>query len=215
MIIVNDILSIFGKMLSEGWGYIPNSSGEIWTQEKQNKSTNNLVNKYGQRWIGHRVADCSGAFVYAYKQHGLNIYHGSNRIAREYVIELLPPSMAKPGMAAFKGRNPGTQYYDLPNEYKPGGKHYNGDTVDYYHIGLVDRDGVNVINAQSTQKGVKRTKLSDGWCAVGYLKSVIYEEANNTIGDKPMSNIATIKSPDGGILAAGSPMPRGGRLLAS
>lgn len=171
------LVADFQKMYSDKWGYIPGASGQLWTQADQTKkaATDSGVSKYGQQWVGHYVADCSGAFVCAYRKYGLSIYHGSNRIAREYVVELLPPSQAKPGMAAFKAYNPGDKYYSLPSEYKSGGSHYDGDMKDYYHIGLVDADTAYVLNSASTSSGFKRSKLSDGWCAVGYLKAVVYE----------------------------------------
>lgn len=180
------LVADFQKMYSNKWGYIPGTSGQLWTQADQtNKAAaDSGVSKYGQKWVGHYVADCSGAFVCAYRKYGLSIYHGSNRIAREYVIKLLPPSQAKPGMAAFKAYNPGDKYYSLPGEYKPGGSHYDGDMKDYYHIGLVDADTTYVLNSASTSSGFKRSKLSDGWCAVGYLKAVVYEG-----GDVPMSHL--------------------------
>ena len=185
----NEIVSAFQGYLAAGDGYIPGASGQTWTQNAQDKSTNATVQKYGQQWVGHRVEDCSGAFVRAYKAHGMSIYHGSNRIAREYVVELLPIDQAKPGMAAFKARKPGEQYYDLPGEYKPGGKHYNGDLTDYYHIGLVDDNPEYVINAQSAQTGVVRSKLSSNWCAVGYLKAVQYDDQEDKdMADKMVVN---------------------------
>lgn len=171
-----DIVRDFKKMLDAGDGYIAGTSGELWTQEKQNRATDTMAKKYGQQWVGRHVEDCSGAFVRAYKQYGLSIYHGSNRIARSYVVSLLPVSQAKPGMAAFKAREPGEQLYDLPSQYKPGGSHYNGDLNDYYHIGLVDSDPRYVLNAQSTQRGFQRSKMQDGWDAVGCLKAVDYTE---------------------------------------
>lgn len=182
------IISDFQMMYNDRWGYIPGSSGQLWTQAAQDKKAlaDPGVAKYGQQWVGHKVADCSGAFVNSYRQHGLTIYHGSNRIAREYVVELLPPSYARPGMAAFKAYKPGDKYYALPSEYKPGGAHYNGNLFDYYHIGLVDDDPAYVINAASTKSGVKRSKLSDNWCAVGYLKAVQYD--NNNGEETPMTN---------------------------
>ena len=186
MIKASDLIAAFQGYLTAHDGYIPNTSGETWTAEKQANATGETVQKYGSQWIGHRVEDCSGAFVRAYKAHGLSIYHGSNRIAREYVAQLLPPSYAKPGMAAFKAYNPGDKYYALPSEYKPGGKHYNGDLLDYYHIGLVDDDPAYVINAASTKSGVKRSKLADGWCAVGYLKAVNYNPQEGTTMNKQM-----------------------------
>lgn len=168
------LIRLFQAMLADKWGYIPATSGEMWIAEKQAKAakTSDVVSHYGSKWIGHHVADCSGAFVYAYRQHGLSIYHGSNRIAREYVRELQPPDQARPGMAAFKARKPSDKLYDLPAEYRQGGRHYNGDLLDYYHIGLVDSDPAYVLNSQSTATGFVRSKLKSGWVAVGYLKDV-------------------------------------------
>lgn len=175
MISRNDMIMDFQQFYKEKRGYIPGTSGETWTQEKQNRMAqeNQMVAQYGEQWIGKKVDDCSGAFVDAYRQHGESIYHGSNRIAREYVVEIVPISEAKPGYAAFKIRKPGEDKYQLPDEYKKGGSHYNGDLNDYYHIGLIDEDGKNVINAQSTSKGFTRTGLNLWHCAAR-LKAVSY-----------------------------------------
>jgi hypothetical protein len=181
MIKASDLIAAFQSYLAAGDGYIPNTSGETWTAKKQAKATSETVIKYGSQWIGHRVEDCSGAFVRAYRAHNLSIYHGSNRIAREYVVELLPLSAAKPGMMAFKLRKPSEKYYDLPSEYKQGGRRYNGDLNDYYHIGLVDDNPAYVINAQSTQTGVVRSKLTNGWDCVAWPNAVQHDE-----GGEPM-----------------------------
>ena len=117
--------------------------------------------------------DCSGAYVYAYSLFKQYIYHGSNAIARRYVVKLLPVSQAKPGMAAFKARAPGHRYYGLPDKYKKGGGSYNGDLNDYYHIGLVDLDGKGVLNAQSEALGFGRSPVSK-WLYVAELKAVEY-----------------------------------------
>ena len=185
------LIRLFQGYLAARDGYIPGASGQLWTREKQQKSDVPTVQKHGAQWIGHHVEDCSGAFVRAYKSAGLSIYHGSNRIARVFVRQLLPPDQARPGMAAFKGRGPGEKGYDLPGEYRPGGQYYTGDLVDYYHIGLVDSDPQYVINAQSTQTGVVRSKLSSGWCAVGYLKDITYG------GGNPMQNKMMVVIGDG------------------
>ena len=213
MIKASDLIAAFQGYLAAHDGYIPGASGERWTAEKQAKATGETVQKYGSQWIGHRVEDCSGAFVRAYRAHDLSIYHGSNRIAREYVNELLPPSAAKPGMAAFKLRKPGEKYYDLPSEYKQGGRHYNGDLNDYYHIGLVDDNPAYVINAQSTRTGVARSKLTNGWDCVARLKSVQYDEGSResmqrqvvggklNLREKPDTNSNRIAQiPDGAIV---------------
>lgn len=122
------------------------------------------------------TVDCSGAFVYAFRQFGNSIYQGSNRIQRTEIVKLLPISEAKPGMAAFKKREPGNSLYDLPSAYKPGGAYYNGDLSDYYHIGLVDDDTAWVLNAQSSKTGFARSPISQNWCGCGYLKHVDYDK---------------------------------------
>lgn len=192
MIPYKELIGCFQTMLDNGWGYIPATAGELWTQAKQNTTKNQMAQRYGQKWVGHRVADCSGAFVYAYKLHGLSIYHGSNRIAREYVVELLPPEKAQAGMAAFKFYPQGSKGWNLPSEYRQGGAHYNGDLNDYYHIGTVDLDTRYVINAATTQNGVIRSKISNGWNAVGYLKAVNYEE------EHIVADVMYVVAPNGG-----------------
>lgn len=150
-----EIIADFQRMLSEKWEYVLSSSSP-------------------------GAVDCSGAFVWSYGQHGKSIFHGSNRILRTEIVALLPIDRWKPGMAAFKRRTPGQQGYALPESYQPGGKHYNGDLNDYYHIGLVD-DGGGVLNAQSSKTGFVRSKLDGSWCGVGYLKQVDYGEVQQAI----------------------------------
>lgn len=153
MIPVYELLTLFKRMYDERWTY-----------------------EWGAASDG--VVDCSGAFVYAYRKFGKSIYHGSNRIARKYVVELLPITEARPGMAAFKLRKPGEEYYALPQGYMSGGPQYNGDLNDYHHIGLVDEDPAYVLNAKSTAEGFRRNRIADGWDCVARLTDVEYEEAD-------------------------------------
>lgn len=146
---VAGLISLFQRMQKEHWAY-------EWGVAKKG------------------CVDCSGAFVWAFKQYGKSIYQGSNRIARSYVAELLPISAAKPGMAAFKARAPTESGYALPKKYKKKGKFYNGDLQDYYHIGLVDEDTHYILNAQNPQNGFVRSSATRGWDYVGYLKAVDY-----------------------------------------
>ena len=172
---MQDILGQFRIMLDEHWAYVPNGSS------------------YGE-------VDCSGAFVYAYRHFGKDIPHGSNAIARRSVGELLPVSMAKTGMAAFKLRTPEDKNYALPDKYRVGGRDYNGDLNDYYHIGLVDKTGKYVINAQSSQTGVVLTPI-DKWAKVAYLNEVDYGEPQKDAGtievDIPMETNAVVKTGNG------------------
>jgi hypothetical protein len=75
--------------------------------------------------------DCSGAFVWAYRQLGASIEHGSNSIAHLRVGEYVPVAKAKPGYAVFKlrawrddsdnggnrwfGQQPGDVYHTILN----------------------------------------------------------------------------------------------------
>lgn len=160
---VRELIAIFQRMYTEHWAY------------KSNAAQTGCV-------------DCSGAFVWAYKQFGASIAHGSNAIARSYVLALLPVSEAQPGMAAFKIRRPGDEKYALPAKYQPGGSAYNGDLNDYYHIGLVDTDARYVLNAQSTATGFQRSKIAQNWACVGYLKAVDYGDEKTNGDEEPMMN---------------------------
>lgn len=134
--------------------------------------------------------DCSGAFVWSYTQQGHYIYHGSNRMARVEIERLIPIEKAVivPGMAAFKHRKPGENYYSLPSAYQPGGREYNGDLNDYYHVGLVDKDTSRVLNAKGEATGFVSSPITQKWTHVGYLKQVDY---GNTKENTPMSEMTT------------------------
>ena len=167
---VQQLIALFRRMYDEHWRYV-----------------------WGKAETG--CVDCSGAFVWAYRQFGKTIAHGSNTIARQYVAELLPVSAASPGMAAFKKLSPGANGYSLPEKFRPGGAAYNGDLGDYYHIGLVDETGRYVLNAQGTQAGFTRTKISK-WACVGKLKAVQYDKNEEA---KPMQDYI-VTAPNGGLV---------------
>lgn len=134
-------------------------------------------------WGGASVnkIDCSGVLVYVYKQHGLRIYHGSNRIARVHVERLIPidealqDGLIVPGMAAFRSRAPGEAKYSLGGQYKPGGAYHNGDLRGYYHIGVVDEDTDYVLNAAGTASDFERHPIREGWSHVARLIDVDYD----------------------------------------
>ena len=84
MISAQSLIDCFRLALSEKWGYIWGTSGEIWSVEKQRaleKTTDPdraQGRMYGNRWIGRKVADCSGLFTWAFRRLGGTMYHGSN-----------------------------------------------------------------------------------------------------------------------------------------
>ena len=86
--------------------------------------------------------DCIGLIIGAIRRMGLKWtgIHGSNWAARKEIVNLRrigSVSDLEVGDIVLKGCNQGTSGWDLPSRYRPGGKYYNGDTVDYYHAGVV------------------------------------------------------------------------------
>ena len=158
LIVYTDLIALFQRMYKERWKY-----------------------EWGHDETG--CVDCSGAFVWAYRQFHATIAHGSNSIARKHCLSMGPINTAKPGWAAFKLLKPDEEGYDLPSKFKD-----HPDQNDYYHIGLVDLDGKHVLNAQSKKKGFTRTRLSD-WGAVAPLKYVQYPESNTKERDTQMETM--------------------------
>lgn len=164
---VDGLIKLFQRMYAEHWQY-----------------------EWGAAREG--CVDCSGAFVYAYQQYHRSIAHGSNSIARVYVDKLLPISEVQPGMAVFKYYSPDDPKWNLPTQYRKGGKSYNGDLNDYYHIGLADFDPRYILNAQSTKMGFIRSSVKSGWKSCGFLKAVDYNKQEDT----PMETMI-VTSPNG------------------
>ena len=157
----SELIAQFQTALRDGWGYIYGASGEIWTQAQQNAASREQTKKYGQKWVGHRVADCSGLFAWAFRQLGGYCYHGSNTMFRRY-------SSASGSMSAGK-RTDGTPL-------KPGTAVYKFNASEgYHHVGLYIGEGA-VIEAKGTAYGVVTSKIGSGWTHWGELKGVDYAE---------------------------------------
>lgn len=165
MIKVQDLIEKFRYALTEKWGYIWGTAGIKWTavrQEELEKTTDAdraQGRKYGSRWIGHVVADCSGLFTWAFKKLGGTMYHGSNTM---YLKWCANKGELKAGKRTDgKALKPGTAVFV-----------WNGKT--YSHVGLFVGDGT-VIEAASTLKGVTTSKVTDNkWAFWGELKGVDY-----------------------------------------
>lgn len=65
------------KILKEGSGYIWGTWGQTWTAADQKKATRPQTIKYGSKWIGRKVYDCSGLIRRIMKDAGINITHSS------------------------------------------------------------------------------------------------------------------------------------------
>ena len=160
---VQDLINKFQYALDNEFGYIWGQAGSLWTQKKQNAATREQTVKWGQQWVGHYVADCSGLFSWAFKQLGGYMYHGSNTMWDSYCTS--------------KGKLKNGKRTD-GKELKPGTAVfvYDDDTGKRSHVGLyVGND--TVIEAAGTKQGVITTKVSNKkWEEWGELKGVSYKE---------------------------------------
>ena len=148
-------------------GYIWGQSGATWTAQKQ-KNLEKKYNsnpaaysdyknsvRYGSKWIGHPVWDCSGLCRWALKQFGIAIAHGSNSIWDRYL--------------AKKGKL--TSGLSLPE----GAPVFTGTDEKKPHIGTYTGDGM-VTEAAGSNSGVIQTKLHGGkWKYWGLYKKVSYD----------------------------------------
>lgn len=159
---VNDLINQFQIMLDQHWGY-----------------------EWGAARKG--CVDCSGAFVYAYKQlNGPSIAHGSNSIFHKYCGTPISKDQINSkniiGNAAFKVRGWSDKYSS--NSW------YNNSPGDVYHIGLVDKTGRYVLNAKSTSAGFSLDPISS-WQYFAPLSAVDYSEVNKTVIEQPYYAIVT------------------------
>lgn len=174
------LIQKFRFALTEKWGYIWGTAGEVWTQSKQNALAQEFIKEFGtgwkdndkakkkdkyrgalngSKWIGHTVADCSGLFSWAFKQLGGYMYHGSNTMWNSYCTNK--------GQLTKKGRTDG-------QTLKPATAVFTGNDSNKGHVGLyVGND--TVIEASGTNAGVITTTISGGkWTFWGELKGVDY-----------------------------------------
>ena len=172
MITTQALIDKFKQALKEGWGYIWGTAGETWTAAKQ-KELEKTTDKdraqgreYGSKWIGKKVADCSGLFSWAFKQLGGYMYHGSDTMYRKYSSDKGELKKGKrTDCAALK---PGTAVFV-----------WNGSK--YSHVGLFVGDNT-VIEAMGTINGVTTSKVTAGkWTHWGELSGVDYRNAGNVI----------------------------------
>lgn len=175
MIAVLALIALFKQALDEKWGYIWGAYGQVWTQAKQNAATREMTVKYGSKWIGRRVADCSGLFYWAFKELGGYIYHGSNTIWNKYCTN--KGKLSKGKRADGQPILPGTAVFL-----------YRSSDNNRHHIGLyIGND--TVIEAKGTTSGVVTSKLSH-WDEWGELKGVDYSEVG---GDEGVVTMVTMK----------------------
>lgn len=205
MILASDLVALFRQALSEQWGYIWGQWGAEWTSAKQNQKVNYMVSKYGSgwktdcaakndnyyysalygaKWIGCRVADCSGLFRWALDRLGLAVSHSSNRIWESYCSSRgrLVNGARSDGQPLL----PGTAVF-----VHPAGKNRT-------HIGLYVGDGM-VIEASGTQAGVIQSAVTNKkWVEWGELKGVSFDGVRETAGKGSETVTVILKKGDKG-----------------
>ena len=198
------LVDLFKKALAEHWGYIWGTAGILWTQARQNQKVNYLVKTYGEnwkrnadakndhyymcglygaKWINHTVADCSGMFVWAFKQYGMGMSHISSNIYKSY--------------CGTKG-----QLTDaLKKTLLPGTAVFTGSTASNHpHVGLYVGNG-KVIESHGTQAGVVTANITENrWTWYGLLKNVSYpsqdapQQPSAPVDDKtPTTSLPTLR----------------------
>lgn len=205
MIRTEDLISKFKYAIEVHGGYIWGTSGQVWTERDQANTGNEQARKYGDRWIGHQVWDCSGLFRWAYRQLGTDCAHGSNSIFKRYCKET--------------GRLRNGKKYTTGEELKPGTAVFTGVEGDHGHIGLYIGGG-EVIEAKGTQYGVVKSKITDSkWTFWGELTAVDYgsEGGGGTVPEEPKKK--TLRRGDKGeevkelqkeLISLGYPLPKYG-----
>lgn len=157
-----DIVAKAQYALDNGWGYIWGASGQIWTQASQDSATREMTVRYGQKWVGKHVVDCSGLFYWAFKQLGGFMYHGSNTMYKSYCTS--------------KGKLSGGKRTDGQTLF-PGTAIFTGTEDSHGHVGMYVGNGY-VIEAKGTQAGVVKTPITDKrWTYWGELKGCNYGTA--------------------------------------
>lgn len=186
-------------------GYIWGQAGATWTAAKQEALEKKYYSnpskysdyekgaKYGKKWIGHVVYDCSGLTSKLAKQLGLEFHHGSNS---SYNYDCSHKGEKKKGM-----------------KIPVGAWMYTGTKNSHGHIGIVV-DDTWVVEAQGTIAGVTRTKISNSkWTYWGLAKGMTFDFIPGQEGSTAATAPAETK-PAQGIGQAATDKPAAGKPAA-
>lgn len=122
------------------------------------------------------TCDCVGLIMGALG--GTFPLHSSNYFARvqmRMLDALVDESQLHEGSIVYKGRRNTGQ---LNERYQEGGRYYNGDLLDYYHVGVVtsiEPLEINHCTSANGVDGIARDSSIRGWTHFGDLLMVDYE----------------------------------------
>lgn len=163
------LIEKFQYALDNHFGYIYGMTHVMWTEARQkqynqakagNKDCQNSI-KYGSKWYGHYVTDCSGLFSWAFKQLGGYMYHGSNTMWNSYCVS--KGELRNGKRTDGKELKPGTAIFT-----------YNKTTGKRGHVALFIGGGY-VIEAKGAFYGVVKSPITESrWVEWGELKGVDY-----------------------------------------
>ncbi len=177
----SDLIAKFQQAIDEQWGYIWGTAGVMWTEARQRAietttdADRDSARKSGSKWIGHRVADCSGMFYWAFKQLGGYMYHGSNTMWDKYCTAKGKLSGGK--RTDGQALRPGTAVFC-----------FNEKTGRRSHVGLYIGGGY-VIEASGTLTGVIKSQVSNKkWEEWGELKGVTFDQGGEDVMPEPSTD---------------------------
>lgn len=157
------------RAFTEKWGYIWATSGEMWTAAKQAELERKYNSdpekyddyaqgaKYGSKWVGRRVSDCSGLPKKFLNDLGIKgIYHGSNSQFNKNCVKTGP---IKAGQ-----------------KIPVGALIFTGNAVGAHnHVGVLTTETC-VTEAKGTTTGVVHTPISNKkWTYWGLVKGLEYD----------------------------------------
>lgn len=179
MVTAEAFLSKIRIPLNGKWGYIWGTSGIVWTEARQKAATREMTVKYGARWIGRLVTDCSGLLRWALKQLGEDIVHHARYQYTEY--------------CANKGKLIGGRREDGQPVLPGTAVFLKGSEAHIHHVGVYLGGGV-CVEAKGTLYGVVTSAL-DHWDYWGELKMVDYTGAAALEGEpqEPQGTAMTAK----------------------
>ena len=148
--------------LHEGWGYIYGTWGTLWTKDQQDRATREQTVRYGSKWIGKKVTDCSGLIRRALFNLGEKIVHHATYQYTDW--------------CNAKGKLVNGQRSD-GQPLKPGSLVFlQGNQDKIHHVGVYIGDNT-CVEAKGTQSGVVTSPLSR-WDHWGECKLIDYSDAS-------------------------------------
>lgn len=183
MVTARDFIAYVYIPLTQAWGYIYGTAGRMWTEALQQAWSQpghknyQLTLKYGSKWIGRMVTDCSGLLCWALKQLGVAIVHHAR-------YQYTDACKRKGGLINGQREDgqpilPGTAVF------------LKGSQDHIHHVGVYVGHGI-CIEAKGTRWGVVTSELTH-WDYWGELKVVDYTDAEK-LENEPAPEIPDQKS---------------------